>query len=93
VILIAAPAGVEAIIRLVLCALTAYATIKALKDDTSRTGGKSIRAHRLAVLQAILAGLAGGLAVGRWHRPAGALVWLTAPFEPMSIGNGSLSDG
>jgi ABC-type sulfate transport system permease subunit len=54
----AASVLVSMIIRIVLCALAASATRKALQDfDSEQVDADALRAHRLAVLRAILAAL------------------------------------
>lgn len=44
----------NALVRLVLCALTAYATVKALKEPSTDRDMKVELLHRQAVLQALL---------------------------------------
>ena len=48
---------IVAFVRLVLCGLAAYATYKALCQTDTEQDGDRVRAHRLAVLQAILTAL------------------------------------
>ncbi len=56
--LAAAPVLAGVIIRIVLCVLAAAATRKALEDPADGQGSSdALRAHRLAVLRAILAEL------------------------------------
>jgi predicted anti-sigma-YlaC factor YlaD len=56
--LTAAPVLAGVIIRIVLCVLAAAATRKALEDPADgKTSSDALRAHRLAVLRAILAAL------------------------------------
>ena|SRR5215469_1030371 len=55
----------NALVRLVLCGLAAYATCKALCQTGTEQDGDRIRAHRLEVLQAILTALTRRASVGR----------------------------
>jgi hypothetical protein len=55
----------NALVRLVLCGLAAYATRKALCQTGTEQDGDRIRAHRLAVLQAILTALTRRVPTGR----------------------------
>jgi len=58
-LMIAASVLIRMITRLVLCVLAAAATHRALEDQASgQTDADAIRAHRLAVMEAILAVLA-----------------------------------
>ena len=66
-LIIAASLLIRALTRLVLCGLAARATREALQDPASgQPDAAAIRAHRLAVLQAILAAL---IPRGVWRRP------------------------
>jgi hypothetical protein len=67
VLVIAVSLLIRALTRLVLCGLAAHATREALKDPASgQPDAAAVRAHRLAVLQAILAAL---MPRGGWWRP------------------------
>jgi len=62
--LLACVAAGDALVRLILCALAAQATRRALGPSDATTEGDRLRAHRLAVLRALLDVLQ------RHHRPA-----------------------
>jgi hypothetical protein len=56
-ILVALIAAVNCLIRIVLCGLAAYATWRALGEAGTTEDAHHVRAHQLAVLQALLTAL------------------------------------